>query len=289
MTKFKLLLKNPILDSYKHLLLNDNYVTEILGYAPAIPNIQNKPFIFSCFALSVDGKLYYPDARSGFSIASSNIHATEEEKKADLFILMLARTIADAIIVGSNSLKNEHGNFLPDIADSKLQNIHYNRTGSLLPTAFVICRDLSNINFSDKLFSNDSHQVVICCINNHVNLAKLPNTYEQINFTNWINKQALKLKNILICNTLDELILKMHKVGFNIILNESPYFHHQLLQLKLLDEIWVNYSGSYIGGNLNGLGGAQKPFNSNNHPDCELLTLHTIGYNFIYTRQKILY
>jgi len=289
LTKLKLLLKNPILDSYKHLLLNDGYITETLGYTLAIPNIQNKPFIFSCFALSVDGKLYYPDVKSGFNIASCNYHSTEKERKADLFILMLARAMSDALIVGTNSLRNEFGNFLPDIADSNLRNIRYNRTGSLAPTTFVICRDLSNINFSDKMFSNDSHQVVICCINSHVDLDVLPNTYAQLDFNNWMIKEDLKLKNILICSTLDELILKMHKVGFNIILNESPYFHHQLLQLKLLDEIWLNYSGSYIGGNLYGLGGTQQPFDSKSHPDCELLTLHTVGYNFIYTRQKILY
>jgi riboflavin biosynthesis pyrimidine reductase len=285
---FKLLLKNPLLDTYNHLVLNDTYIPEVLGYIPAIPRIENKPFLFSCFALSVDGKLYYPDTNSGFSIARCNYHATKEEQKGDLFILMTARAMSDAIIVGTKSLHYENGSFLPDIIDSTLLNINSNNNQSLLPVTIVICRNLDNINFDDKLFSDDLHQVIICCINNSINLEKLPDMYIQLNFSKWVSKKELNLKNIVLVNTLNELILKMYKVGFNIILNESPYFHHQLLQLKLLDEIWLNYSGSYIGGS-GGLGATQMAFDSKTHPDLELLTIHTLGYNFIYTRQRVIY
>jgi hypothetical protein len=103
------------------------------------------------------------------------------------------------------------------------------------------------------------------------------------------NKTELGFKNLIIVDNWKKLISNLKQIGFNIILNESPYFHHELLQLKLLNELWLNYSGSYIGGNLIGLGNSQAPFTSKNHPDCEILTLHSLGYNFIYTRQKILY
>ncbi|MCC2624402.1 MAG: hypothetical protein K0R14_275 [Burkholderiales bacterium] len=289
MTKFKLLLKNPILDTYSHVLLEEDYISKTIGYKLAIPDVKNKPFVFSCFASSIDGKLYYPDNKTGFSIAKSNSHAIKEERKADIFILMLGRSIADAVIVGTNSLNNEKGNFLPDITNSELKNIRYKYTGSNSLTTFIICRDLSNINFTDKLLSNNSNQVVICCINNHVDQDKIPDTYAQLNFATLKNRKDLKLKNILRCDTLDHFIAKMHEIGFNIILNESPYCHHKLLKSKLLDEIWLNYSGSYIGGTGSCLGSTLTPFESNNHPDCELLTLHTLGYNFIYTRQRILY
>lgn len=289
MNKFKLLIKNPILDSYTKFSFKDNYINNILDYNFAIPKLENRPFIFSCYALSIDGKLYYPDVKSGFLIAKSNYHASEIERYADWFILMLARTISDAVIVGTNSLNYETEDCFTDVLDTKLYEIRVKYINSKQPATFVFCRDLTNINFESKLFSDNSHQIVICCINNQINLARLPNAYKQINLTDWTQKEQLNLKNLILVDNWDMFILKLNKVGFNIILNESPYFHHKLLQLRLLDEIWLNYSGSYIGGNLNGLGRDQNPFNSKDHPDCEILTLHSLGYNFLYTRQKILY
>lgn len=260
-----------------------------MNYTFAIPKLDHKPFIFSCYALSVDGKLCYPDIKSGFYIASCNYHALEIEKDADLFILMLARTISDAVIIGTNSLRYESDDFLPDIPDTKLCELRAKYTNFKSPVTFVICRDLNNINFENKLFNNNQHQVVICCADNNANLTKLPNFYKQVDLSNWTSKEDLSNKNLILIDAWDKLIFKLHKVGFNIILNESPYFHHKLLELKLLDEIWINYSGSYIGGNSNSLGSRQNPFTSENHPDCEILTLHSLGYNFLYTRQKILY
>lgn len=289
MDKFKLLLKNPLLDNADYLSLKNDYLRSILDYDFCIPKIEHKSFIFSCFALSVDGQLSYADAKSGYNIARCNQYATLSEKNADLFLLILAITIADAIIIGTNSLRHEHGTFLPNITHAQLQKIRYKHNKSENLTAFVICRDLTNIDLADKLFSDDLHQVVICCLNNQVDMSRLPSTYAKLNLATWADKQCLKLKNIVLISTLAELFAKLHTIGFKVILNESPYFHHKLLQLKLLDEVWLNYSGSYIGGNLSSLGRGQNPFSSSNHPECELLTLHSMGYNFIYTRQKILY
>ena len=61
---------------------------------------------------SVDGKLNYPDLKSGFAIAKYNLAATEHERYADWWILQLARSISDAVIIGSNSLNAEPNDYV---------------------------------------------------------------------------------------------------------------------------------------------------------------------------------
>ena len=60
-------------------------------------------------------------------------------------------------------------------------------------------------------------------------------------------------------------------------------------KLKILNEAWINTSCIYIGGNLTTLGQKNQPFNSSQHPHYTILSLHSINYNFIYTRYKINY
>ena len=143
----KLLLHNPILNKYQ-LRIESAYLTESMGQTLTLPEVEQLPFLFSCFALSLDGKLCYPDNRSGFSIAKSNYRATRAEQEADWWFLMLARSISDALIIGSNSLNLEHGDYLPDINIPELSAI---RDGRPLWT-IVICRNLVNLDFKQILF-----------------------------------------------------------------------------------------------------------------------------------------
>lgn len=286
---FKLLLKNPAINSYRALFANDTWLSSTLGYKFSIPYTLDKAFIFSCFALSIDGKLQYPDNRSGFFIASNNYHATDMERMADLFTLMLARTISDAIIIGTHSLNNELGSYFPKITDSRLNNLRNSYYTKAYPTVILVCNSLDNIDFANPVLKDDEHQVILCTMNDNLDLMKLPNYYQKIDTNQGVNKDNLAIKNFLSAENLTILTKKLYQMGFEIILNESPYSHHQLLELKLLDEIWLNYSGSYIGGAVTSLGNKQEAFNSNNHPDSEILTLQNLSYNFLYSRQKILY
>ena len=98
-------------------------------------------------------------------------------------------------------------------------------------------------------------------------------------------------KQIILDNTLDlnKLIQNFIKTGVQTILNESPYYHHHLQQLHLLDEAWINSSGVYIGGDTSSLGQFNNSFAVNTHPHYTILTLHSLGYNFVYPRYKVSY
>ena len=265
-------------------MIENSYLSDSLGHPLSLPVVAELPFLFSCFALSLDGKLCYPDNRSGFSIAKSNHQATSSEQEADWWFLMLARSISDALIIGSNSLNLEHGSYLPDINIPELSAI---RDARPLWT-IVICRNPAKLDFKQKLFSDSNYPVIICCFDDVG--ADRPSGFNYYNLNDLNTKQQLGIKNIIkVDGDLKNLFLKLKQIGFNIILNESPFFHHALLEYKLLHEFWLNYSCSYIGGEITSLGNKQQSFSSISHPDTEILTLHHIDYHFLYSRQKILY
>ena len=287
---FNLLLKNSLIEDYTYApLKNLSTVTDKLSYELKLPLIDGRPFLFSCFALSIDGKLCYPDKSSGFSIANSNHHATDAEKLGDWWWLMMARSISDAVIIGSNSLKAENGNYTPHINIPELMKARHN---SQLPSnvlTIIMSRNLDNLDLSQILFTNQDFQVIICC-DCKLELKDIPPTYYYSKMSDVKIRSQLQQKNILYIDTDYLTMYQIFKrIGLNVILNESPYTHHSLMELQLLNEVWLNYSSSYIGGNITSLGNKQNSFNSINHPDTEILTLHHINYHFLYSRQKICY
>jgi riboflavin biosynthesis pyrimidine reductase len=280
MKPLNLLLKNPLLQKYT--LVDNLYINEKLGGELRIPD----KLLFSSFALSIDGKLCYPDTPSGFTIAKANSHACPAEKDADWWFLMLARSISDAMIIGSNSLNLEGGKYTPDITIPELIQMRLDKKSSPLWT-IVITRNMASLNLKQELFTNPKYPVMILCFDKANCTVQ---DYAQIKISRLSSREQLANKNIIevdteFCNILPIL----RQLDFNIILNESPFFHHKLLEHKLLDEIWLNYSGSYIGGAIKSLGDKQDSFTSLSHPDTEILTLHHIDYHFLYSRQKILY
>jgi len=291
MPPLKLLLKNPELDNYTYIPIKSNFIYQNLGLNLVLPKKLDTPFLFSCFALSIDGKLSYPDAPSGFNIAQANHTAIQNEKTADLFYLMLARTISDAIIIGTNSLREENGTYLPQIIVRDLHQARMDNGKPILPWTIILCRSLDKINFNQQLFKDEQFPLLIGCFEPQDMLQSTPQNYTLTNLSNLSNREQLTTKNIVIIDSsFRQLFKTLKQLEFNIILNESPFFHHQFLEHKLLDEIWLNYSCSYIGGdNVASLGKNQQAFSSITHPDTEILTLHHLDYHFLYSRQKVLY
>lgn len=285
MKKLQLLLENPLLNNY--LPCNHVGIDEIFDSKFKIPKATTNPFIFSCFALSIDGKLCYPDKPSGFNVAAMNHNATQDERSADLYCLMLGRSISDAIIIGTNSINLEGSHYTPEISVPELQQFRIYNQKPVHPWTIIICRNLNKIDFSQKLFIDPRFSVMICTTD--IN-QPIPHNWTHHKASELNSKEQLTNKNIVeIGNNIEEIVQRLKLLDFKIILNESPYFHHSLLERKLLNEIWLNYSCSYIGGKATSLGDKQTSFTTMNHPDTEILTLHHLDYNFLYSRQRVLY
>ncbi|RTK98314.1 MAG: hypothetical protein EKK57_11925 [Proteobacteria bacterium] len=282
--KFNTLLFNPLLDSSSYYPINNVVINNILDADFRLPQIINKAFIFSCFALSTDGRLCYPDLPSGFAIAKHNWLASDMERYADWWNLSLGRAIADAVIIGSNSLRYENGHYQAYVDISELLDLREQLAKPKQLLHIIVCRDSRQINWQhEALYQNQSLPIVIFT-------QQLPTTIPD-GFV--VTERYLSCQHRQIIHDADldirKLCAELFSAGIKTILNESPYYHHELQHLQLLDEAWLNTSGVQIGGDLASLGRINTPFDSSYHPHLTILTLQHIGYNFLYARYKISY
>jgi riboflavin biosynthesis pyrimidine reductase len=292
----KLLLNNPRLNTNDYYIINNHYLEQVLGLELALP--LKKPFIFSCFALSSDGRLCYPDLKSGFAIAKHNAAATSMERFADWWYLNLARACADAVLIGTNSLVQEQYNYTAAITIPKLNHCRTQINKNNPLWHILITRDCNQINFTQEILCQDNHIPLL------IFTAKAPlHQPKYFNLSSYPDKNnpgAVPTMPSLSCSTCKQIItypqLNLKHIidylqlqGFNAILNESPYFHHCLQELQLLQESWINTSAVYIGGAPTTLGQNNSAFTSTCHPHYSILTLHHSAYNFLYTRYCIDY
>lgn len=282
--QFNLLLANDELTTARYYTINEPYLVHTLQLDLVLPVFNDKPFVFSCFALSVDGKVCYPDLTSGFHVAKCNHLASEAERFADWWTLSLARAISDAVIVGSNSILNEHGNYAAQLDIPELISLRnkLNKIDDLLH--IVVVRDASKIDwYNEFMLTNPDIRLVIYCEqtpqNTLVNI-KINHSYQVED-----NKQIIQVAKLELATLINDLSAN----GIKTILNESPYYHHHLQELQLLDEAWLNTSGVYIGGGVASLGLNNQSFTAAHHPHYTLLSLHNLGFNFLYSRYKIVY
>ena len=78
-------------------------------------------------------------------------------------------------------------------------------------------------------------------------------------------------------------------IGINTLLVESPTVTHIFMQESLLDELFINQSGLYIGGASGMIGQRCTPFTSIKHPHTELISMHMHSPHFIYMRYRMIY
>lgn len=286
--KFKLLLANhKLLAAANYQKLDSLYLEQTLDIPLFLPRIEHQPFILSCFASSVDGRLCYPDLKRGDAIAEKNALATSMEQAADWWSLLLARTISDAVIIGSNSLLVENYKYTIKINIDELKQIrlHHSKPEHLLH--IIITRNLKKIDFANEIICQNNNIPVLIYTQGKPN--KVITNFAVTKLEAFVH---LEHKQIIYSNdNLDvtQLIAKLYQCGIRTILNESPYYHHELQELNLLHEMWLNTSGIYIGGNAANLGQHNSAFKAVSHPHYTILTVHAIGYNFLYTRYKIDY
>lgn len=265
---------------------------------------NDKVYLMSSFVTSIDGKLAYLDNPAGPIIAKEN-KMDPTGADADFWILNLLRANCDAIFCGAGTIAAEPNSTF-HVFDEKLE-LEREKKG-LKPDPWLVVCSLkgTDIPFNDSIFTKQQ------CIFNIPPLALdiLKNNLQQdyyivgpynniseideIKIIEEFEKNKYKKFPIIVTGIEDKtnskVLLKILKLmGINKALVESPSYCHVLLGEKLLDEMFVNYSCVYLGGEAVSFGKGLNSFTSTSHPHSELLSIHMHSPSFLYFRHKFVY
>lgn len=285
--------------NYNYIPLNSAKIRAIYGSSLLLPPLKNnRPLVVSSFVESIDGKITYKDSNGGTLIANSNFK-DKNGGLADFWLMNMLRAVADAVIIGSSML-HECVDSVAHIYDPDLEKDRVNNNKPILPMNILPTLSGHSIDYNNKIFQQEDLSLLIVSTKQGISYVKehltcpyieiIPNDLHNLNYTvkNTIGKVlVVGVGDKLIDNHSFFKILK--KMGINLISVEASYYFHNLLKDKLVDEIFLNYSGIYLGGNHTGIAEMAEGFSVNSHPHCKILSLKMHSPYFIYTRQAFEY
>jgi riboflavin biosynthesis pyrimidine reductase len=292
-------------EKFSNVLLNSQKIIDVLGSNPKFPDLPTtRPYFLASFVCSVDGKILYPDNSNGNLIAQNNF-LDKNGGLADFWIMNMLRSFSDGFVVGGKTLQ-DNPKLSANIYDKDLISDCKKQGKTTLPSIIIPTLNAKSIPYNHNIF-NGSFSVIIITTQKSAQIVYNGlkhglNNVSIINIDDYDKENISKLKIkegevvILSSNFYNNKInsqgifnfLKKH-YDFNVISIESASFFHNMIEDKLVDEIFLNYSGVYVGGDALSIGKNAKSFDSINHPHLELLELYLHANNFLYTRQKIIY
>ncbi|MFW5891464.1 MAG: dihydrofolate reductase family protein [Nanoarchaeota archaeon] len=269
---------------------------------PEFPD--DRAYTMASFVTSIDGKVAFLDRPQGPIVAKSNA-LDPDGAEADFWVLNLMRANSDAVFVGAGTMQKEPDGLIC-IFDEELEKARIKNGLNPTPWAVICSLDGTDIPFEDSLIDNqpvlfntspsglevikdnlgkDYYVVGPYKSENQLDLLKIKSQFEDN-----------KYKKIPVIVTGEDnltdsyLVLKILKtMGFDKAMVESPSYCHALLGDGLLDEMILNYSCVYIGGDAVGLGDKMEPYTSKKHPHSEMITIHSHSPSFFYFRHKFVY
>ena len=260
-----------------------------------------RSYTYGSFVMSVDGRIAFPGSPDGTLLAKTN-RLDPDGGVIDFWILNLLRAVSDAVVMGSVTLQREP--YLSGrIFDDDLADCRASAENPPLPLHVVITRTGNNLPVDHRVFKEREIPAVIAASPEGVE--KISRRYpgrvrlidaEQLSGLNLYAAAGYDPERPLLLrfgrgDHFDaRLLLQLLKRGgCDTTLIESPTFLAHLMREKLLDEMFLNTSGLFIGGNALTLGENAPAFSAESHPHTEVLTVHSHSDSFFYFRYKLDY
>ncbi|MGM0501910.1 MAG: RibD family protein [Bacillota bacterium] len=287
--------------NYQNSDLELDKLNKIYGQLKLLPCLTNRPLLLGCFVSSIDGTIAFKDNPQSGQIARSQKH-DRAGGEADLWILNLLRTIADGIILGPKTLRAEK-NLTAHILDKDLAAARVEMLNKpQVPYNIIVTKTGASIPYHHRIFEEEKVPVLIATSPQGAKVVKenVSCNYKLINLNKIkeFKKEDLDVNNntiiILVSgkghDLADKLLLKFLKqMGLDRITVETPSYAHYLIRQQLLDELFLNQSGVYIGGpkflNNNG----EAAFTVNKAPAAKVITIHNHSSYFFYLRYRLIY
>lgn len=251
---------------------------------------DHRPYLYGCMVLSFDGKMSFVDDPEGHLISSKNSYDAEGGK-TDFWIMNVCRMYADAVILGTGSLRvRMHKLWYAEVSDPELVEARETiGKKTAQPLNIIASIDGTDVPLEHPIFG----------------LAPKPIILTSMSGWEYLREQTDRAFHLLtaptfedlLCNDsigvvaagddlpdTNELLKQLRKSNLHHISVESPGYCWHLIGQKLLDEFILNYSGLMVGGH-HALGTGQ-PFTTTAHPHVALLAVGATK-GFMYTRQLL--
>lgn len=288
---------------YKNNGLECKKVEDIYGRLKFGEVPENRPITYASYVMSVDGKIAFEDDEVGPLIAKNN-YLDPPGAVADFWVLSMLRGNCDGIVIGSGTLIKEP-TFSGCVYDPDLVDARVKEGRAVAPWTVIVTRTGRNIPYKNPLFQKHEVPILIVTSPNGFEELKLeiPKEYYLVrSIKNEIDREKIKESiavnrdkiGILVTGSGDEtnpeeMLEVLRAIGMEKVLIESPTYCHYLMKNGMLDEIFINTSGVFVGGQATSIGSQSKSFTSMVHPHSEIVSIHMHSPHFIYTRYKLLY
>lgn len=264
---------------------------------------KERPIAYASYVMSVDGKIAFEDNEVGPMIAKTN-QLDKNGAAADFWILNLLRANCDGIIIGSGTLIKEPdysgSAYDPDLLKARVDN-----GKSIAPWTVIVTTTGRKIPFGNRVFQQTEIPVLIATSpDGFENLKKeITTEYFELPLVK-VKEDNTRIKELLAENSgkiavvvtgeksstdSEQMMKVLRAMGMEKVLVESPTYCHHVMAEGLLDEIFINTSCVFVGGQAAGIGTQSKSFLSTDHPHSEIVSIHMHSPHFIYTRYKMIY
>ncbi len=294
--------ENPKLKEFQNVLLRSDKVRGVFGNDLHFANTHSdRPWLLGSFVQSVDGRITFPDDPSGPLVAQKNAY-DPEGGLLDFWILNVLRASCDGTISSAAgwTLDRESSDNYDDVGadlegegmifDEELEKDRIAMGRSPIPDIVPVSLNCQEIDFRHPLWNNeDSVRMTLCTS---------PDGYEHFSanckgtFYRVDEETAAERKEGVAVVVTGEgsapdaahtmRILK--KMGYERLLVETPTYTNHLLVNGMMDELFLNTSGVYVGGSGLALGQGGQSATVQNHPHAELLSMHSHSPFFFYYR-----
>ncbi len=272
---------------------------------------KDRPYIYCSLVSSIDGRIAFVDDPVSTYLARNNF-LDEQGGLLNFWSLMMQRTHADASITATKTLISEPEATL-HICDSTLIDERMNILGKKTkhPLNIVISRGGNDVPFEHKIFNSladeDLHVLLVTsmegkrklCQSSGPSLQWIEVTSKEQNHCIHTLQEAVRATDldsipVLVmpgssAGEIDTSLLLwvLRQIGIQHLFVEAPRYMYHLMEEKLLDEFFIDFSLLFAGGDI--MAGMGFEFSSTHHPHTELVSLGIHNQNFMYTRQRIVY
>ncbi len=292
--KLQCLYKNESVDLCEE-GVNNASLLSVYGEALMFPSLPvDKPYLYSSLVTSIDGRIAFNDAPEGPFIASKN-YLAKEGSIVDWYTLNVLRASADGIIFGANTLKAEPKGtghvYEQSLEETRIQNNKHDVPWNIIPTL-----DGKDVPYDHFIFACNEVPIMFYtttkgmeyCIRNIKKQYVVVKKEEDIVLPLDVNTIYLIVSGEEVMDHAIAMRL-LKKMQIEKLLVESPTLMHIFIQEKLMDELFLNYSCVYLGGNALTIGAKFPSFDSVEHPHTQLLRIYMHSDHFLYFRHRLLY